>query len=334
MISEELITIIVPVYNQRDYLPQCVDSLLAQTYANLEIILVDDGSTDGTDDMCDECARKDGRIVVHHQPNSGVCAARNWGLDHAHGQYVGFVDSDDWIEPNMYEWLHQQITLHGTDIVACGIEEQRTNGTVARPCKLTEHMLMDAKTAFRCMIKGCYFNGWLCNKLYRSTILGGDPPTRMPEDVMNAEDQLFNSELFARGATLFYEPLPLYHYRIHAQSAMHIFDGRRRTAFIAWQRIVDLSMTFDGLTQRYAKAMYSQTAAIYRARARKQRCKNEERYAKKEIWRYGNALLACKDVGNRTKFRFVMMVLFPTTSEWLWGVLRECFHLKWTAVER
>lgn len=104
-----MITVIVPVYNIKDYLPRCVHSITAQTYRQLEIILVDDGSTDGTGKLCDRLAREDGRIRVYHKENGGSSSARNLALSHAAGEYVGFVDSDDYIEPDMYELLMQGI---------------------------------------------------------------------------------------------------------------------------------------------------------------------------------------------------------------------------------
>lgn len=104
-----LITVIVPVYNILDYLPRCVHSITAQTYERLEIILVDDGSTDGTGELCDQLAGEDGRIKVFHKENGGSSSARNLALEHAEGEYVGFVDSDDYIAPDMYERLLQGI---------------------------------------------------------------------------------------------------------------------------------------------------------------------------------------------------------------------------------
>lgn len=100
-----LVTVIVPVYNVLEYLPRCVHSITAQTYRRLEIILADDGSTDGTGELCDALAGEDGRIKVYHKENGGSSSARNLALAKSHGEYVGFVDSDDYIEPDMYERL-------------------------------------------------------------------------------------------------------------------------------------------------------------------------------------------------------------------------------------
>ncbi len=115
----ELISIIVPVYKVEKYLRKCVDSILAQTYTNLEIILVDDGSPDNCGRICDEYAVKDSRVIVIHQKNGGLSAARNAGLDIATGDYIGFVDSDDYIATDMYEKLHSALTENKADVSIC-----------------------------------------------------------------------------------------------------------------------------------------------------------------------------------------------------------------------
>ncbi|SMC83685.1 glycosyltransferase family 2 protein [Papillibacter cinnamivorans] len=114
-----LISVIIPVYNARPYLRRCLDSVLSQTYTQLEIILVDDGSTDGSGDICEEYIKKDTRIKVLHQENRGQSAARNAGLDIARGDCVGFVDADDWIYPHMYRDLLESIEKTGADIAQC-----------------------------------------------------------------------------------------------------------------------------------------------------------------------------------------------------------------------
>lgn len=118
--SSPLISIIVPVYNVEPYVSKCLESILRQTYQNIEIIIIDDGSTDGGSDICDAYAHKDKRIKVIHQSNEGVSGARNVGLRIAKGEFIGFVDSDDWIEADMYEYLLQNIQQQDADIAICG----------------------------------------------------------------------------------------------------------------------------------------------------------------------------------------------------------------------
>ena len=120
MNSNPKISVIVPVYKVEKYLDKCVESIVNQTYKNLEIILVDDGSPDNCPAMCDEWAEKDERIRVIHKENGGVSSARNAALEVATGDYIGFVDSDDWIEPDMYEYLFQNAIENGAAIARCG----------------------------------------------------------------------------------------------------------------------------------------------------------------------------------------------------------------------
>ena len=118
-----LISVIVPVYNIKNLLPKCVESIAKQTYPSLQIILVDDGSTDGTGRLCDEMATKDKRIQVFHKENGGSSSARNLGIEHAKGDYLGFVDSDDYIEPDMYEKLMAVILDKNCKVVQIGRNE-------------------------------------------------------------------------------------------------------------------------------------------------------------------------------------------------------------------
>ncbi len=106
MLENELISVIVPVYNCEQYLEECIDSIIGQTYKNLEVILVDDGSTDLSGEICDRYAKKDCRIKVIHQKNSGAQAARSTGIENANDKYMGFVDSNDWVDENMFEVLY------------------------------------------------------------------------------------------------------------------------------------------------------------------------------------------------------------------------------------
>ncbi|MBQ3482868.1 MAG: glycosyltransferase [Clostridia bacterium] len=116
-----LVSVIVPVYNVKEYLEQCLDSIVNQTLKNIEIILVNDGSTDGSDAICEKYVASDSRMVLIHQKNAGLAAARQAGLNVAKGEYIGFVDSDDWLEPTMYEEMYEKATEHGADIVFCNV---------------------------------------------------------------------------------------------------------------------------------------------------------------------------------------------------------------------
>lgn len=120
--TKELISVIVPVYNVEKYLEKCVDSIVNQTYKNLEIILVDDGATDNSGKICDELVELDNRIKVYHKKNGGLSDARNYGVERATGDYIGFVDSDDYIDAEMYEKLYEAIKKENVDVAECNLK--------------------------------------------------------------------------------------------------------------------------------------------------------------------------------------------------------------------
>ena len=158
--NNELISIIVPVYKVEKYLEKCVKSILKQTYTNLEIILVDDGSPDNSGKMCDELAKVDDRIKVYHKKNGGLSDARNYGVERANGEYIGFVDSDDYIHECMYEKLYVAIKKSGTLIVECG---------VTRVYKNKERPHYEGEDYFWVLSKQEYLKEYLENKrLYGS----------------------------------------------------------------------------------------------------------------------------------------------------------------------
>lgn len=126
----ELISVIVPIYNIKEYLERCIDSILAQTYQNIEVLMVDDGSTDGTSELVDEIALKDFRIRVFHKENGGSSSARNLAMREAKGQYFSFIDSDDYIEPDMMEKLYQAIQTSGMPIAQGAREEIDEQGNI------------------------------------------------------------------------------------------------------------------------------------------------------------------------------------------------------------
>ena len=123
MTNQPLISIIIPIYNIMDCLEKCVDSCINQTYKNIEILMVDDGSTDGTAELCDRIKEKDSRIRVFHKENGGSSSARNLGIEHAKGEYLGFVDSDDFISPTMYEDLMNVILEYKVPVAQVSRDE-------------------------------------------------------------------------------------------------------------------------------------------------------------------------------------------------------------------
>ena len=185
MSEKALITVIIPVYNTLEYLPRCVQSVMAQTYENLEILLVDDGSTDGSSELCDGFAAKDPRVRVLHKENGGSSSARNLGLSECRGDYVGFVDSDDHVDPDMYETLF--LGLQGSDasIAQVGRDEIDAQGNLMENIcdPPNEREMISAEDFFRelLMHRGdCSF----CTKLLRRELLRTE---RFPEGKLNED---------------------------------------------------------------------------------------------------------------------------------------------------
>ena len=177
MNKEPLINIIVPVYNTEKYIRKCLDSIVNQTYRNLEIIVVDDGSTDSSGDICDEYAHKDARIKVIHKENGGVSSARNAALDLCTpgGDLVAFVDSDDWLELNMYETLLEQIYLYNADIATCKISiEYSDNSRIV-------HKKIKSNICFSVKDKEELIKNFLNREIYTSS----------------SNDKLYNLKLFS-----------------------------------------------------------------------------------------------------------------------------------------
>ena len=178
----KLISIIVPVYNTRQYLDKCVESIVKQTYDNIEVLLIDDGSTDGSDKLCDKWLKKDNRIKVYHKRNGGLSDARNFGLEHATGEYIGFVDSDDWVDRKMYEVLLNGCERHNVDVGCCNrirVFARSTKKEVA----IKENGCVDKTDALVFLLE--HFDPSACNKIFKKKLFSGIqfPYGKLYEDI-------------------------------------------------------------------------------------------------------------------------------------------------------
>ena len=223
------VSIIVPVYKVENYIQRCVESLRNQTLADIEIILVDDGSPDRCPEICDALALQDSRIRVIHKENGGVSSARNAGLDAATGNYIAFVDSDDYIDPDMYEKMLVVALEHNCDVVMCDcLKEYPENsllythlirpGYYSTDQLLTEyypHLLMMENVEYPATISSCTL---LWNRRMNT------PDMRYETGIRYSEDLLFGAKLMRRASSFYYmKGEPFYHYVTNAQSATHTF---------------------------------------------------------------------------------------------------------------
>lgn len=213
---KELVSIIVPVYNTGEYLIPCLQSLCDQSYKNLEIILVDDGSTDGSGAVCDEFARRDDRIRVIHQPNAGVSAARNAGLDAASGAYLTFVDADDGLVPEAVETALRYLRENNADVVTYGWRKVFSDDGHTEDCAESFTCIEDIPGVLREILEhySAYGGGYPWNKLWRRS---GDTPRFDPE-LYYFEDLEWVVRMLLGIRRIVVCPQCLYRYRIHGGS--------------------------------------------------------------------------------------------------------------------
>lgn len=203
------ISVLVPAYNVAPWLPDCLDSVLAQTYQNLEIIVVDDGSTDNTGAILDSCVQKDGRIVAIHQKNAGLVAARETGIAHATGDYVTFVDGDDTIAPDMYERLLSNALKYGADISHCGMNFVFPDGHIEPHYGTGKLLVQNNVEGIQELLKGEQIEPSLCTKLYARHLVTN---SCLDPSVLNNEDLLRNFTLFSRAKRIVFEDFCGYQY--------------------------------------------------------------------------------------------------------------------------
>ena len=224
MMKEPLISVIVPVYKVENYLEVCLRSITNQTYENIEIILVDDGSPDRCPQICDSWKKRDNRIKVIHQNNSGGGQARNRALDIARGEFIAFVDSDDYIASTMFEFLYNQFK-EDIDIVECGYCITENDDALFDDKNITyECKVFNTEEAMRENIRDRIFRQLIWNKMYRKNIIGN---IRFPIG-SKIDDEFWTYRVLGNARRLIYTSKVLYAYRQQENSVMHLLSPERR----------------------------------------------------------------------------------------------------------
>ena len=223
--EQDLISLIVPVYNVEKYLDRCMESVLRQTYHNLEIILVDDGSTDSSPAKCEEYAKRDSRVKVIHKQNGGLSDARNAGLKIATGDYIGYVDSDDWIERDMYARMHQACTEHHAQIAVCRYfreyQDRTVSGGDGSVVPLSREELLEAYISGH--DRYVIYNSVWSKLFWRDLVKGMTFPKGR-----NSEDIMYTTRAFCAVEQAVYLDQCFYHYVIDREgSIMNAAQGER-----------------------------------------------------------------------------------------------------------
>ncbi len=230
------VSVIVTVYNVEDYLERCLQSLSAQTLEDIEILLVDDGSTDQSGRICDEYARKHANARVIHKENGGVSSARNAGLDAATGEFIGFVDSDDFVEPECFARVYGAAVRTGADVVCFGFASVWGDEAVMKVVGGEERLFDGNRNAF-CAQFDRQFKYFCWDKIYRRRLFDG---LRYPLGRIY-EDAYLLPALLSRAGRLLMLPDVLYYYRMRVMSITHVRDGRLNQWLEATMPLVEIA---------------------------------------------------------------------------------------------
>lgn len=253
--NKKLISVIVTAYNIKDYLPRCLDSLLKQTYGNLEVIVVNDGSTDGTAEVCDEYAAKSDMIQVIHKENGGPSSARNAGVALARGEYIGYVDGDDWTEPDMYEEMLRACEENGAQIAICTYRQIGKGGAKISPTGNV--VVLSREEALEIYISGhpnyhIYHSVW--SKLFRREIIQdiAFPEGRKSEDIM------YTTWAMTKVSKCVFVDTPYYNYMMDREDSImntKLRERRFSDEIPFWKEQASY-LAAQGLQELSRKAMY------------------------------------------------------------------------------
>lgn len=309
---ETAISVIVPVYRVEKFLPQCIESVLNQTFTDFELILVDDGSPDRCPVICDEAAERDARVRVIHQANAGLSAARNAGIEAAHGAWLSFVDSDDYIAPHFCEKLYQTAQRTNADCVMCSVQNVDESG------KLIDSALMrvadEVKTGREVLRKigrddvTPYLTAW--NKLYRRKLFN---TLRYPAGRQN-EDVFVFAELFCQVQRAVCVAEPLYFYRKRIGSIMNsVVTLRNLDEMWAYVNCFEHLQQDDeeSTLKETEKRVFAKLTGVYYRVTEEDRHSNKMKQAKKAQWNIAMRLMKQGRLDLRSLARTLLFQALP-----------------------
>lgn len=304
-----LVSVIIPIYNAEKYLKNCLDSIVNQTYKNLEIILIDDGSKDGSADICREYAEKDDRIIFISRENRGVSATRNQGIDLASGDYYSFIDADDYLELDAYEYLLDIVEKHNVDAV--NYEHFITFADKENAHKIADNNygLFDCRGAQFQLVYNVAF-AW--NKLFSKKIVDN---LRFDESVLRGEDSLFSRLAFSKAEQIWFDKRPLYHYVQSENSAVRgNFRSSQLTAIKLFDKYKNLyNNVFPELLPMHICNMENLMIMLYYDMwADKTNYKEKQKEIFKLFKANYNTAKQCIDLSKKQKIKFAIFRISPT----------------------
>lgn len=330
MKEQPLISVIIPVYKAEKYLRACLDSVLGQTYQNLEVILVDDGSPDNSGAICDEFAAIDCRIRVIHQENGGVCAAKNAGLNTATGTYIGFVDSDDYIDRDMYRAMYERLQTTGADIVQCRHRSVLEDGSLLGVTPDVEDRVLNREDAIKGMFTGS-IQFIACDKLYSGEVLKGHQfDSRFPI----CEDMLFNYQLLKKCGHVALMRKAYYTYIQYPFSQSNTYSKKYSMPAAVREVLADMTHNFPELMDYPRSTVCGQLVQIYeqahplldlRAKTAPTECKKQRSWVVRELRKELRGCLTNPVCPKKLKGKALLIAAFPPLYPlplYLWRRLR------------
>lgn len=313
---ETAISVIVPVYRVEKYLPACIDSILNQTFTDFELILVDDGSPDRCPEICDETAKRDARVRVIHQANQGLSAARNAGIEAAHGAWLSFVDSDDFLAPDFLETLHDAAVRAGADCALCGVQLTDEAGQkIGQPLSVADGV-RTGRSILETLCRApeiTYLVAW--NKLYRRDVF---QTLRYPVGMQN-EDTYLAAELFDTVQTVICVSKPMYFYRQRADSIMHTaVTTRNLDRMWAFEHCFAYfeARGLEALMPDAEKKMFAKLTGVYYRLPKEERQSDAVRQAKKAQWNAAMRLMKRGKLSARALARTLAFHAAPGLYGW------------------
>lgn len=316
-----LISIIVPIYKVEKYLEKCINSIISQTYKNIEIILVDDGSPDRSGDIADNFAKVDQRIRIIHKSNGGLSSARNVGIDIARGEYIGFVDSDDTIEPFMYEKLFNILKKENTKLSVCPFNYIYKKNRVHKKKSLGKDITFDFYQAIIEMNLHRYFDMTACSKLFHRSLFEN---IRFPVGKLS-EDYYIMYKIFERAEKISYLDTPCYNYYQHQNSITHSTRINYDHEFAAYKQMLYFDKKYPNMIVIGHTSFASAALTVYDSYL-----KNGVKCPKKKLKHFKNVIkknsLFIKKANYLTRSKKIQFILFlksPTLYNFVFKIYRK-----------
>lgn len=319
--EQPLISIIIPIYNVEKYLQRCLDSVKNQTYTNLEILLIDDGSSDDSGKIADEYAGSDFRFKVFHIPNGGVSNARNLGLKSYQGEYIAFIDADDFVDKKYIERIYYSIVKCNVLLARCMPYDSHDEMIQEYSCsKFAEPIVIEAKESFDYTQKYAYGPIW--GTLFHKSIIEG---TFFDNDIYVGEDALFFARILKKCSLLSFLDEQLYVYVIYPESASHgIYNEKKGTCIQAWNRILEVFNEYSEFFLKNLKAKYCYACLTNLKQMKKSNYLDKawHKYVLREARRNIKELLQ-SSYGMGIKVSAFLYCLFPEIYGTLHSILRK-----------